>query len=105
MGSGGKEAGIIEDVIEGIRKAIRRPDEVLVERVCLGLGYTGVKLVTGHAGICNTPQWELACHSCSVVGRAGTLAGSNALELADLARSWDLSLRTVGVAVLNALSQ
>jgi len=96
---------IIDEALAIVERAIPNLDEVKAVRVCAGWGYTGVKLSTGHVGICHSLLGEQAAHCCGVVRRAGQLAGSPAIELARLAKSWDLSESVVGVATLNALSQ
>ncbi|WP_309493659.1 DUF364 domain-containing protein [Candidatus Hecatella orcuttiae] len=96
---------IVSEVLDILEREISRIGEVKVEKVCLGLGYTGVKLTTGHAGVCHSLQAEMAIQCCQVVRRAGSLAGSPALDLAHLSESWDLGEKVVGVAALNALSQ
>jgi uncharacterized protein (DUF4213/DUF364 family) len=77
--------------------------KVKVHDVCVGLGYTGVKLSTGHIGICQTLLDEQTC--CQRIDKAGKLSGKPALEIAGLARSWKLGEAVVGVATINALSQ
>ncbi|MFQ5710636.1 MAG: Rossmann-like domain-containing protein [Candidatus Geothermarchaeales archaeon] len=96
---------VIGDALTALTDEIPRVDDIRAERVCLGLGYTGVKLDTGHAGLCYTLQRETWLRCCQASRRAGTLAGSRAVELANLAASWDIGERVVGVASLNALSQ
>lgn len=96
---------IIEELLTSLQKRIPNVDEIKVNKVCMGLGYTGVQLSTGHVGLCYTLQSEMSLNCCQISERAGTLAGSSALEIANLAKSWDVSERVVGVAALNALSQ
>lgn len=80
-------------------------DSVVVERVCLGLGYTGVKLQGGQAGVCHSLLSEMALGCCQVIQSAGTLAGRPAVEFLRMIGSWDLGERVIGVATANALSQ
>ncbi|MFQ6085581.1 MAG: Rossmann-like domain-containing protein [Candidatus Bathyarchaeia archaeon] len=94
---------VIEEGITIIREKVPNLSEIQVERVCMGLGYAGVQLGTGHVGVCCTLDIRPEC--CQVVGQAGTLAGRSAMELAEMARSWDVGESVVGVAALNALSQ
>jgi len=96
---------IIDEALAIIEDSIPNFYEVKAVRVCAGWSYTGVKLSTGHVGICYSLLDEQAAHCCRIARRAGSLAGSPAIELARLARSWDLSESVVGVAALNALSQ
>lgn len=96
---------IIREVLSILGEEISNFSEIRVEKVCLGLGYTGVKLHTGHAGVCHTLSAEMTFQCCQILEKAGTLAGSRAADLAQLATSWDLGERVVGVATVNALSQ
>ena len=80
-------------------------DDIIVERVCLGLGYTGVKLQGGQAGVCHSLLSEMALDCCRILESAGTLAGRPATEFLGMASSWDLGERVIGIATMNALSQ
>ena len=75
---------VIKETLALIQDKIPNLGEIRVKRVCIGLGYTAVRLDTGHAGICYTHQSEIAPRCCHIVERAGTLAGSSAFQLADL---------------------
>lgn len=82
------------------------PDlDTRVDRVCLGLGYTGVRLEGGEMGVCHSLLSEMAPGCCHIIDQAGTLAGRLATELLSLANSWSLGERIIGVATMNALSQ
>jgi uncharacterized protein (DUF4213/DUF364 family) len=96
---------IIDEALALIEESIPNIYEVKAVRVCAGWGYTGVKLSTGHVGICYSLLEEQVVRCCRIAGRAGGLAGSPAIELARLAKSWDLSECVIGMAALNALSQ
>ena len=76
-----------------------------VEKVCLGLGYSGVKLESGHAGVCNSLLSEAMPDCCQILQGAGTLAGRPVTEMLDLLGSWDIIERVIGVSTINALSQ
>jgi len=80
-------------------------NKMIVEKACIGLGYTGVKLNSGHAGLCHTLSHEMSPYCCSISDRAGKIVGSQAMDIACLARSWDVSESVLGFATLNALSQ
>lgn len=80
-------------------------EDLRIEKVCLGLGYTGVKLEGGQAGVCNSLLSETATGCCQIVQRAGTLAGGPVLEFLRMSDSWDLVERVIGIATVNALSQ
>lgn len=95
---------IVNDILSLLPNVIPDINKITVDKVILGLGYTGVKLSTGHVGICFTFQNEISPRCCQVHTKAGKLAGSMAIELANMARSWDLSESIVGIATVNALS-
>jgi hypothetical protein len=94
---------VIRELLMLLRKKIPSPNDIRVSDVRIGLGYTGVRLNSGHLGVCHTSSDEHGC--CQKVDRAGTLAGSSALETSELANSWNLGEAVVGVATINALSQ
>ena len=96
---------VIDEALALIYDQMPNLHEIKVSKVCVGLGYTGVKLSTGHVGLCHSLLGEWVPRCCQVVKHAGTLAGSPAIDLANLAKSWDTSESVVGVATLNALSQ
>jgi len=96
---------IIKELLSSVKNEIPAIDKIYVKRVVMGLGYTAVELSTGHIGVCYTFGREITPDCCQIWKRAGTLAGSLAMEIAELSRSWDLSESVVGVAALNALSQ
>jgi len=95
---------IVDQLLTSLRRSIPRIENIKSSSVLIGLGYTAVKLETGHVGVCHT-FFEESRDCCQVVGRAGTLAGSPAKRLAELAKSWDASEAVVGIAAINALSQ
>ncbi len=96
---------IITELLSSVKNEIPRIDEIHVKRVVMGLSYTAVELNTGHIGVCYTFASEIIPNCCQIWRRAGTLAGSTAMKIAELSKSWDLSEAVVGVAALNALSQ
>jgi uncharacterized protein (DUF4213/DUF364 family) len=98
---------VVEDALEKVKALIPKLDEIVVVQAVLGLGYTGVRLSDGHAGLCYTFQTEIAqtAHHCQVTDLAGTLVGMPAIKLAEKAKSWEISESVVGLATLNALSQ
>lgn len=95
----------MEEALELTCKKVNDISKINVEKVCIGLGYTGVKLSTGHAGLCHTQQSELSPQCCQVNEEAGTFTGSSALELASLVKTWDFIKNNIGIATLNALFQ
>jgi len=75
---------------------------VVVADVRIGLGYTAVKLESGHAGIAWTPKSDSP--HCTHFQEAGTLAGRPAREiLAYLADEHSSLGRALGLATANAL--
>jgi uncharacterized protein (DUF4213/DUF364 family) len=80
-------------------------EDIRIDKVCLGLGYTGVKLEGGRMGVCHSLLSEMAQECCEIIKQAGTIAGRPAQELLSLAESWDLGERVIGIATMNALSQ
>ncbi len=98
---------IVEEALKRIQTLVPGLDEIVVKQVILGLGYTAVKLSSGHSGLCYTFQNEIAhaTQHCQVSNSAGTLVGTPAFKLAEKAKSWEISESVVGFATLNALSQ
>ena len=95
----------MKEVIDLLIQNVPDMEDILIDRVCLGLGYTGVKLEGGQMGVCHSLLSEMAPGCCEIIDQAGTLAGRPAPELLSLAGSWDLGERVIGVATMNALSQ
>ena len=84
-------------------------DEIVVERVVVGLFFTGVKLTNGSAGSCATPIKtipEAVCCPSSAMAMPfpGKLAGRRAADLAREALSGHGIRRAVGIATVNALA-
>jgi len=96
---------IVKEILHYIKSKIDGVEKIRAEKVVIGLGYTAVKLDSGHVGLCYTFSDEVNLNCCQIWRKAGSLAGSSAIKLADLSLSWDLSEAVVGVAALNALSQ
>jgi uncharacterized protein (DUF4213/DUF364 family) len=83
--------------------------EIIVERVVVGLFFTGVKLTNGSAGSCATPIKtipEAVCCPSSAMAMPfpGKLAGRRAADLAREALSGHGIRRAVGIATVNALA-
>ncbi|MEM1586178.1 MAG: DUF364 domain-containing protein [Candidatus Bathyarchaeia archaeon] len=96
---------IIRELLHSVKAEIENINAIKAKRVIIGLGYTAVQLDTGHIGLCYTFSSEIVPNCCQIWRKAGTLAGSPAIKIAELSLSWDLSEAVVGVAALNALSQ
>jgi uncharacterized protein len=84
-------------------------DEIVVERVVVGLFFTGVKLTNGSTGSCATPIKtipEAVCCPSSAMAMPfpGKLAGRRAADLAREALSGHGIRRAVGIATVNALA-
>jgi uncharacterized protein (DUF4213/DUF364 family) len=94
---------IVRELLMLLEKRVPHVTDIRVSDVRIGLGYTGIRLSTGHVGVCHTLSDDLIC--CQRIGRAGTISGSPVLEIAELANSWKLGEAVVGIAAINALSQ
>jgi uncharacterized protein (DUF4213/DUF364 family) len=84
-------------------------DEIAIERVVVGLFFTGVKLSNGTAGTCATPIKsipEAVCCPSSAMAMPfpGKLRGRRAADLAREALSGHGIRRTIGIATVNALA-
>ena len=75
---------------------------VLVQDVRVGLAYTAVRLDTGACGLAYTFRDE-AGEGCSVMRRAGSIAGQQAKDLAAWVKELNAVTAAVGLATLNAL--
>ncbi len=98
---------IIQELIN-IMKSYAGDRDPVVEDLRIGVFYTGAKLSTGDAGVAFTPRdmEDTVCcpRSAAKMPASGKLKGSKALELIKMAESDSSMKRSVGVAVLNALS-
>lgn len=98
---------LIEAWIADLHKVLD-PTNVTVSDVRIGVFYSAARLSNGHTGAAFTPrgQTDTVCcpRSAAAAPPAGRLAGQDAWKLADYALSPVPLRRTVGVAVLNALS-
>jgi hypothetical protein len=95
---------IVDEILKLLEDTISGLEAIVVSRIVMGLGYTAVELSTGNVGVCCTLQNEISPVWCQVHESAGDLAGTSATEIANMARSWDLSKSVLGVATMNALS-
>ncbi len=101
---------ILKESIDAVEKELGDElEDIFVERAVFGLFFTGVRLSTGQGGLCFTPVKEMpqavCCPSSArAMPQAGRLGGRPATEcLADIF-SGNILKRTLGIAVLNALS-
>lgn len=91
---------ILEDVIDVVHDWNSRQR---IADIRIGLGYTAVKLESGHAGVAGLLRHRLGRGSCSLLPQAGTLAGMLAADAIGLLRSASVVETSVGLAALNAL--
>ena len=86
-----------------------RLDKMVVERAVFGLFFSGVKLSTGHGGLCFTPVKEIpeavCCpSSAKAMPLSGKLGGRSVKSyLGDLSHA-NILRKTLAIATLNALS-
>ena len=84
-------------------------DKITVERAVFDLFFSGVKLSTGHGGLCFTPVKEMpeavCCPSSArAMPLSGRLRGRPVREYLDDIFGENILRRTLGIAALNALS-
>jgi uncharacterized protein (DUF4213/DUF364 family) len=101
---------ILEETISQVREIMKEElEEIIVERAVLGLFFSGVKLNTGHGGLCYTPFKEIPQAVCcpssaKAMPLSGQLSGRKATDyLADIFGA-NILKKTLGISVLNALS-
>lgn len=102
------------DILKETRAAIsaglgNNMETLTVERTVIGLFFTGVKLSNGEGGLCFTPIKtipEAVCcpSSARVMPASGRLEGRKAVQFLDEMFSGNPLKKTMGIAVLNALS-
>jgi uncharacterized protein (DUF4213/DUF364 family) len=101
---------ILRDTAHEIRDILGETLETLtLERIVIGLFFTGVKLSGGAGGLCFTPIKavpEAVCcpSSARAMPASGKLRGRKAMEFVDEMLSGNPLKKTMGIAVLNALS-
>ncbi len=98
---------IIEELIKTMKESFGKKN-ITVEDIRIGVFYTAAKLSTGDAGVAFTPRdfEDTVCcpRSAAKMPASGKLKGRKAIELMKLANSDNTMNRSVGIAVLNALS-
>ncbi|MBR3556569.1 MAG: DUF364 domain-containing protein [Oscillospiraceae bacterium] len=82
---------------------------IKIERAVFGLFFSGVKLSTGHGGVCYTPVKEMpeavCCPSSArAMPLSGRLKGRTAAEYLEYIFDRNILKRTLGIAALNALT-
>lgn len=101
---------ILEETVETIKDILSDDIErITIERVVIGLFFTGAKLSTGHAGACATPIKsipEAVCcpSSTHAMPFPGKMRGRRAASFLDEVHQPDGIRRAVGIAVMNALA-
>ena len=108
-------SAILNETIAGVTDILGRElDGIVVERVVIGLYFTGVKLTAGPngaqtAGACATPRDAAPGDICCPISAHHTafrhLAGRPASELIEDALAENGLSRAVGIATLNALAE
>ena len=104
------EQTILAETIAGIEEILSRDlDRISVERVTIGLFFTGVKLNNGAAGACATPLRsipEAVCCPSSAMAMPfpGKLRGRPVRDLLRETEAASGIRRAVGVATMNALA-
>lgn len=105
-----KSSKILEETVMEVKRNLKNKIQYIkVERAVIGLFFTGVCLNTGHAGICATPIKEIpeavCCPSSArAMPNAGHLTERSVEKYLDDALSSIPMKRTMGIAVLSALS-
>ena len=101
---------IIEETVEQIEQTLGSElDQITVDRAVFGLFFSGVKLSTGHGGLCFTPVKEMpeavCCPSTAkAMPLSGKLVGRSVLKYIEDVHSKNPLKKTLGIATLNALS-
>lgn len=107
--------GLPDPIMQGTTAVVRRVlgselQTITLERVAIGVFFTGVKLDNGLAGACATPIKtipEAVCCPSSAMAMPfpGRLRGRRALDLLDEIEAVSGLRRAVGIATLNALAE
>jgi uncharacterized protein len=105
------EAGsLLRETVQDIRRILGNTiEELRVERVVLGLFFTGVKLNNGTGGLCFTPLKaipEAVCcpSSARAMPDSGRLKAKAAVRFVDEMMDGNPLKKAMGIAVMNALS-
>ncbi len=104
------EMEILRETVGRIVDAFGTDLEMIrIERAVFGLFFSGVKLSTGHGGVCYTPVKEMpeavCCPSSArAMPLSGRLKGRTAAEYLEYIFDRNILKRTLGIAALNALT-
>lgn len=102
--------GILEETILTIRTVLGdQIGDITIERVVIGLFFTGVKLSTGHVGACATPIKTIPDAVCcpsstQAMPFPGKMRGRPAAAFLDETGQREGIRRAVGIATMNALA-
>ena len=99
---------ILLEICKEIEKRIDIKD-ITIDRVVVGIFFTGVKLSTGHGGLCATPVKEIPQAVCCPsfareMPYSGKMKGRPVEWILDQLDSNHILLKTIAIATLNALS-
>lgn len=106
-----EEGSILKETYDFLRDKLGESlDEMVVDRVVMGLFFSGVKLSNGIGGACFTPTKlipEAVCcpSSAHAMPYSGRLIGKKVLKIMDDLFSSNPLKKTIAIAVLNALSE
>ena len=101
---------ILREVAEQLQVALGdKIDTLTIERAVFGLFFTGVKLNTGHGGLCfapikNIPEAVCCPSSARAMPNSGQLKGEKATAILDKMFLGNPLRKALGIATLNALS-
>lgn len=101
---------LLEETVDLVYERLgERIEGIVVERAVFGLFFSGVKISTGHGGLCFTPVKEMpeavCCPSSArVMPFSGKLSNVSVKRYLDDIFSDNVLRRTLGIATLNALS-
>ncbi len=102
---------ILEETAEAISSFLgAKLNDIAISRAVFGLFFSGVKLSTGHGGLCYTPVKDLPEAVCCpsqvrAMPLSGQLSGRPAASYLDDVFGTNVLKKTLGIAVLNALSE
>ena len=101
---------LLEETSKIIREYFgKRLENMVVERAVFGLFFSGVKISTGHGGLCFTPVKEIpeavCCpSSAKAMPLSGKLRGRSVKDYLDDLSHANILRKTLAIATLNALS-
>ncbi|WP_028582076.1 DUF364 domain-containing protein [Desulfogranum japonicum] len=105
-----KNTGILQETLAILQTKLGDSlNEIVVEKVVIGIFFTGVKLNNGHGGLCFTPVKtipEAVCcpSSAKAMPHSGNIAGTPVSIMLKRMFNGNAMTRALGIAVMNALS-